>query len=88
MSLVVLEVKLKYIQAFGKALFGLYNVAARILLLNMLIAMMAKSFHTIVVRYAEAISDRIIKARSKEQLDRAIAAAFAAIEVYNKPDFD
>ena len=28
-----------------------------------------------------------MKARSKELLDRAVAATFAAIEIYNKPDF-
>ncbi len=39
-----------YTEVFGKLLFGVYNVATKILLLNMLIAMMSKSFHTIVVR--------------------------------------
>lgn len=28
-----------------------------------------------------------MKARSKELLDRAVAATVAAIEIYNKPDF-
>ncbi len=28
-----------------------------------------------------------MKARSKELLDRAVAATIAAIEIYNKPDF-
>ena len=28
-----------------------------------------------------------MKSRSKELLDRAIAATVAAIEIYNKPDF-
>jgi hypothetical protein len=28
-----------------------------------------------------------VKARSKELLDRAVAATVAAIEIYNKPDF-
>ncbi len=28
-----------------------------------------------------------MKARSKELLDRAIAATIAAIEIYSKPDF-
>lgn len=46
----MLEVKLRYIEGFGKLLFGLYNVAARILFLNMLIAMMSKSFNVTVVR--------------------------------------
>ena len=44
-----LQVQLRYIHGFGQVMFGLYNVAARILLLNMLIAMMAKSFNVIVV---------------------------------------
>ena len=48
-SLTVLEVNLRYIEGFGKVLFGLYNVAARILFLNMLIAMMSKSFNVTVV---------------------------------------
>lgn len=51
-SLIVLEVKLRYIEGFGKLLFGLYNVAARILFLNMLIAMMSKSFNVTVVSLA------------------------------------
>ena len=38
-----------YTRGFGKVLFGLYNVAARILFLNMLIAMMSKSFNVTVV---------------------------------------
>lgn len=28
-----------------------------------------------------------MKARSKELLDRAVAATVASIEIYNKPDF-
>ena len=48
-ALVTLEVNLYYVEVFGKLLFGVYNVVAKILLLNMLIAMMSKSFHTIVV---------------------------------------
>ncbi len=48
-ALETLHIHLRYVEAFGKLLFGLYNWVARILLLNMLIAMMAKSFHMIVV---------------------------------------
>ena len=51
-SLVTLDVNLHLVESFGKLLFGLYNVAAKILLLNMLIAMMSKSFNSIVVRTA------------------------------------
>jgi hypothetical protein len=47
--LTVLEIKLRYTRVFGKVLFGLYNLAARILLLNILIAMMTKTFKKIVV---------------------------------------
>ena len=49
-ALVTLEVNVSLVESFGKLLFGLYNVAAKILLLNMLIAMMSKSFNCIVVR--------------------------------------
>ncbi len=48
-TLATLEVNIFYAELFGKLLFGAYNVATKILLLNMLIAMMTKSFHTIVV---------------------------------------
>ena len=48
-ALVTLEVNLHLVEVFGKLLFGLYNVAAKIMLVNMLIAMMSKSFHHIVV---------------------------------------
>ena len=48
-TLVVLEIELRYVEGFGKVLFGLYNIAARILFLNMLIAMMSKSFNVTVV---------------------------------------
>ena len=48
-ALTTLEVHIRFVQIFGKLLFGLYNVAAKILLLNMLIAMMSKSFNSIVV---------------------------------------
>ena len=44
-----LEVNLYFVEVFGKVLFAVYNVVTKILLLNMLIAMMSKSFHTIVV---------------------------------------
>ena len=48
--LTTLEVHIYYVKVFGKLLFGAYNVATKVLLLNMLIAMMSKSFHSIVVR--------------------------------------
>ncbi len=48
-TLATLEVNMHYVEVFGKLLFGAYNVAAKILLLNMLIAMMSKSFQSIVV---------------------------------------
>jgi len=51
-TLVVLEIELRYVEGFGKLLFGLYNIAARILFLNMLIAMMSKSFNVTVVSQA------------------------------------
>jgi len=53
-TLVVLEIELRYVEGFGKLLFGLYNIAARILLLNMLIAMMSKSFNVTVVSQADS----------------------------------
>ena len=34
-----------------------------------------------------SLCPRRMKARSKELLDRAIAATMAAIEIYNKPNF-
>lgn len=49
-SLVVLEIELRFIEGFGKLLFGLYHIAGRILFLNMLIAMMSKSYNITVVR--------------------------------------
>ena len=55
-ALVTLEVNLSMVERFGKLLFGLYNVAAKILLLNMLIAMMSKSFNSIVVRTVKSSS--------------------------------
>ena len=48
-GLAVLKIRLRYVEGFGKLLFGLYNIAARILFLNMLIAMMSKSFNVIAV---------------------------------------
>ena len=54
-SLVTLEVNMYYVEVFGKILFGAYNVAAKILLLNMLIAMMSKSFQSIVVSCLPAV---------------------------------
>jgi hypothetical protein len=48
-GLTALEIQLRYIEGFGKLMFGLYNIAARILFLNMLIAMMSKSFNVTVV---------------------------------------
>jgi len=52
-TLVALEIELRYVEGFGKLLFGLYNIAARILFLNMLIAMMSKSFNVTVVSQAD-----------------------------------
>ncbi len=52
-TLATFEVNMYYVEVFGKLLFGVYNVATKILLLNMLIAMMTKSFHTIVVSKIE-----------------------------------
>ena len=54
-TLVVLEIELRYVEGFGKLLFGLYNIAARILFLNMLIAMMSKSFNVTVVSQADSL---------------------------------
>jgi len=54
-TLVVLEIELRYVEGFGKVLFGLYNIAARILFLNMLIAMMSKSFNVTVVSQADSV---------------------------------
>lgn len=54
-TLVVLEIELRYVEGFGKLLFGLYNIAARILFLNMLIAMMSKSFNVTVVSQTDSV---------------------------------
>ena len=51
----MLEIELRYVEGFGKLLFGLYNIAARILFLNMLIAMMSKSFNVTVVSQADSL---------------------------------
>ena len=48
-SIKTLDVNMHSVESVAKLLFGVYNVAARILLLNMLIAMMSKSFNMIVV---------------------------------------
>jgi len=58
-TLVVLEIELRYVEGFGKVLFGLYNIAARILFLNMLIAMMSKSFNVTVVSQADSLVCRV-----------------------------
>ena len=58
-TLVVLEIELRYVEGFGKLLFGLYNIAARILFLNMLIAMMSKSFNVTVVSQADCLVYRM-----------------------------
>ena len=57
-TLATLEVNMYYAEVFGKLLFGVYNVATKILLLNMLIAMMSKSFHTIVVSKIEFLNHK------------------------------
>jgi len=58
-TLVVLEIELRYVEGFGKLLFGLYNIAARILFLNMLIAMMSKSYNVTVVSQADSLVYRV-----------------------------
>jgi len=58
-TLVVLEIELRYVEGFGKLLFGLYNIAARILFLNMLIAMMSKSYNVTVVSQTNSLMYRV-----------------------------
>ena len=43
--------------------------------------------HGARIESTKKLTKKVMKARSKELLDRAVAATVAAIEIYNKPDF-